>query len=380
MAGERGNKVMRLLDRWAGVPLVLAAGLLAHRRRKPPHTLRRVGLLCLGCIGDLVLLCGPLADLAAAQPDCRLILFCSQANAGLAPLLPVQAEVVVLPVRNPLRAAAMIRASGPFDAWLDSSQWPRIGAALTLTARAAWTAGFASPGQHRHHAYDTAVPHLRSRHELENFRALTVAAGIAGTNPPRLTPPQGPPLLLPGSWPDGPFAVLHMFPGGVNAHLKMWPCENWMALAHALMKRGFFVLFTGAEADSPQAAALAGALANPQAWSIAGTSLATTACALKAAALVVSVNTGIMHMAAALGAPLVSMNGPTSVDRWGPVTFPGRGVALRSARACAPCLHLGFEYACAEGGCMADIVVADVLAAADRLLAKGDANSPEAKE
>lgn len=369
MAGERGNTVLRLLDRWAGVPLVLLAGLAHRKRAAPPAVLRRVGVLCLGCIGDLVLLSGPLADLAAAHPDCRITAFCSQANAGLAPMLPIAAEVVTLPIKNPLRAIAMIRARGSFDVWLDSSQWPRIGAALTLAARAAYTVGFSSPGQQRHHAYDAVVPHERTRHELENFRALLANLGVAGNNPTQLKLRKEPRPPLPGGWPDGPFAVLHMFPGGARSHLKRWPRENWTGLARALMERGLTLLFSGASADAPHAAELAAELASPQARSIAGASLEATEHALAEAALTISVNTGIMHMAAALDSPLVALNGPTSVARWGPVTRPGRGEALQSPRTCAPCLHLGFEYGCAQGGCMADITVEAVLAAADRLLA-----------
>jgi ADP-heptose:LPS heptosyltransferase len=369
MAGERGNTVLRLLDRWAGIPLVFAAGLTHRKRKTPPAVLRRVGVLCLGCIGDLVLLSGPLADLAAAHPDCRITMFCSQANAGLAPMLPIEAEVVTLPIKNPLRAIAMIRARGPFDTWLDSSQWPRIGAALTLAARAAYTVGFSSPGQHRHYVYDAVVPHERTRHELENFRALLANLGVTGNNPPQLKLRKEPRPSLPGGWPDGPFAVLHMFPGGVRSHLKMWPRENWAELVRALMARGLTLLFSGASADALHAAELAAELASPQARSIAGASLEATAHALAGAAVTISVNTGIMHMAAALDSPLVALNGPTSIERWGPVTQPGRGEALSSSRTCAPCLHLGFEYGCAQGGCMADITVEAVLAAADRLLA-----------
>lgn len=369
MAGERGNKILRLLDRWAGVPLIFAAGLLHRKRKTPPAVLQRVGVLCLGCIGDLVLLSGPMTDLATAHPDCRITVFCSQANAGLASMLPIAAEVVTLPIKNPLRAIAMIRARVPFDIWLDSGQWPRIGAALTLAARASYTVGFSSPGQHRHHAYDSVVPHERTRHELDNFRALMAIFGVAGNNPPQLTLHKGPSPPLPGGWPDGSIAVLHMFPGGMRSHLKMWPRENWTSLARELMARGLTLLFSGAPTDAQHAAELAAGLASPQARSIAGVSLETTAHALAGAALTISVNTGIMHMAAALGSPLVVLNGPTSVERWGAVTQPGRGEALRSSRSCAPCLHLGFEYGCAQGGCMGDITVEAVLAAADRLLA-----------
>jgi len=369
MAGERGNKVLRLLDKWAGVPLIAAAGLV-RRKRRPPRKVSRIGALCLGCIGDLVLFSGPLADIMAAHPQARLTVFCSKPNLDVARMIPGVAEVVVLPVKRPWEAVGLVRASGPFDAWLDSGQWPRLNALLSFAASASYKVGFFTPGQHRHYIYDAVAPHLRTRHELENFRALAATIGATGKLQPTLVPlPDAATELPGGALPPVPYAVLHLFPGGMNASFKRWPVENWKALSQWLLTRGLVVLFSGAQADAADSTQLANALANPHARSIAGVSLSATIAALQHAALCVSVNTGIMHLAAAMGTPLVSLNGPTSVDRWGPVTAPGRGEALRSPRACAPCLHLGFEYACTGGGCMADISLEDVLAACDRLLA-----------
>lgn len=383
MAGERGNKVLRLLDTWAGIPLVAAGGLL-RRRRRPPRELRRVGALCLGCIGDMILLSGPLTDLLASRPGVELTIFCSGPNRDVARMIPGTAKVVVLPVKRPWEAVRLVRAAGRFDAWLDSGQWPRLNALLSLAARSAYKAGFRSAGQHRHYVYDAAVPHLRTRHELENFRALTAALGVPGQSVPHLLPP--PEALselaaaLPGkTLPAGPIAVLHPIPGGYRSRMKQWPDERWAEVAAGLATRGLAVLLSGGPAEAAQMETLAQGWALPGVHSMAGCSLAATAAVLASAALVVSVNTGVMHLAAALGAPLVSLNGPTSVDRWGPVTRPGRGEALRSGRSCAPCLHLGFEYACREGGCMADIGVAEVLAACGRLLEAGRQEAAEAK-
>lgn len=371
MAGERGNRLLRLLDRWAGVPLVAGAGLL-RRRRKAPRELRRVGALCLGCIGDLVLFSGPLADLRAACPEVRLTVFCSAPNKEVARMIPGAPEVVVLPVKRPWEAARLVRAGGRFDAWLDSGQWPRLNALLSFAASAGYKVGFRSPGQHRHHVYDAVVPHLDSRHELENFRALAAELGLAGQAPPTLAPlPEFSAALPPGLPSEAPFALLHAFPGGYRAHMKQWPLERWAEVAAGLAGRGLAVLLSGGPADragNAEIARLALRL-GAQTTDCSGVRVGPTAALLAQASLAVSVNTGIMHLAAAMGAPLVSLTGPVAVERWGAATAAGRGVALRSRRPCAPCLHLGFEYGCAEGGCMGDIAVAEVLAACDSLLA-----------
>src|SRR5918911_1069323 len=68
-----------------------------------------------------------------------------------------------------------------------------------------------------------------------------------------------------------------------------------------------------------------------------------------------SSSTGVMHLAAASGAPTVSLNGPTSEARWGPV-----GERVRSVNADLPgCgyLNLGFEYDRGRTDCMRAISV-----------------------
>jgi ADP-heptose:LPS heptosyltransferase len=369
-ASERGNLLLRTLDRYVGIPLVRCAG-LCRKPSPPPTVLNTIGVLCLGCIGDMVLLSGPLSDMAREQPHARLTIFCSKANMDAARMVPGATEVIVLPVKNPFKAAVLVHSYGPFDAWLDSSQWPRLGAMLSLAARARHKVGFMSPGQHRHQVYDTAVPHSRERHELDNFRALTAPLGIAGRALPRLVPPPMVEADLPGgSLPDGPYAVLHMYPGGYHSFMKQWPQENWRLLAQNLLARGLQVVLSGGPADHEGNEGLVRAAGSPHVRNFAGVRVGPTALLLQHASVTISVNTGIMHLAAAMGAPLVSLNGPVSVDRWGPVTRPGCGVALRSTRACAPCLHLGFEYACQDNACMRDISVAAVLEAIELLLAR----------
>jgi heptosyltransferase-3 len=80
----------------------------------------------------------------------------------------------------------------------------------------------------------------------------------------------------------------------------------------------------------------------------------------------VSVNTGIMHLAAAMNVPLVALHGPTSARRWGPLG--PHTVALESP--CQGCgyLDLGFEYKRQPRDCMNAISYRMVREACDRVL------------
>jgi heptosyltransferase I len=90
--------------------------------------------------------------------------------------------------------------------------------------------------------------------------------------------------------------------------------------------------------------------------------------------MVVSVDTGIMHLAAALGVPVIGLHGPTSSKRWGPI---GRNAdAIDSPDPGAGYLYLGFEVPAVPPPCMEAISYETVLdeclkklddAASDRL-------------
>jgi lipopolysaccharide heptosyltransferase III len=83
---------------------------------------------------------------------------------------------------------------------------------------------------------------------------------------------------------------------------------------------------------------------------------------------VVSVNTGTMHLAAAVGAraPTVALNGPTAERRWGPLGERSRSV--NSTYEGCGYLHLGSEYDDRRQDCMLGISVEQVLDATRTLL------------
>ncbi len=141
-------------------------------------------------------------------------------------------------------------------------------------------------------------------------------------------------------------------------------------LQEILDKKPAGIILSGGPTDHEANAHFIRSVGDNSPVNLAGSSLTVTAEVLRQATITISVNTGVMHLAAALGAPLVSLQGPTSTLRWGAVARPGRLVSLSSQRACAPCLHLGFEYACQDNSCMHDIRVAAVLDAVDSLFTK----------
>lgn len=105
---------------------------------------------------------------------------------------------------------------------------------------------------------------------------------------------------------------------------KRWPSERFAVVGQRLAGVGARVMLIGTELERALCGALVQAI--PGAISLAGeTSLPVLAALLQRSALLVTNDSGPMHMAAALGVPLVVAFGPAAPDRFGP---RGRGIRL----------------------------------------------------
>jgi lipopolysaccharide heptosyltransferase II len=152
-----------------------------------------------------------------------------------------------------------------------------------------------------------------------------------------------------GLLPDAePFAVL--LPA-THWQTKRWPIEHFAAFVQPLRDRfGLKTILAG----GPDAAELAPML--PDALNLAGkTSLRQLTALLERASLVIANDTGPMHIASALGRPLVTMFGPTSPIQTGPYGRMESVVQLDIA--CSPC----FSRTCSHRSCLVKLGIEPVL-------------------
>ena len=147
---------------------------------------------------------------------------------------------------------------------------------------------------------------------------------------------------------------------------KRWPPERFGALAEALRDRtGLPSLVTWGPSERALADAIVVA-SRGAATPAPATSVADLAVLLRDAALVVSGDTGPLHIAAAMGAPLLGLYGPTWPERNGP--WDPRDEVISRAAVCV-CHH---KRRCLRGApCIDEITVDEVLAAALRRLNAG---------
>ncbi len=141
---------------------------------------------------------------------------------------------------------------------------------------------------------------------------------------------------------------------------KLWFREKWVALAKALNKLGYKVVFTGNINDSIYISDVCKNI--PDAVNLSGrTPLKELASLYKQANLVISVDTGTMHLAAAVGTPVIALFGPTAPWRTGP--FGKQHKVIYHGLFCQPC----FKKKCPTRLCLKTIKVEEVMAAVEEI-------------
>jgi heptosyltransferase-2 len=127
--------------------------------------------------------------------------------------------------------------------------------------------------------------------------------------------------------------VVALAPGAVGPS-KRWPSDAYAALTRRLIADGLAVWVLGGPDEKPLATEIAG---DSGARDLTGHDLRDAILALASASVAVSNDSGLLHVAAALGTPSIGIFGPTSPWHWAPLNALAGVVEAKSELACRPC-------------------------------------------
>lgn len=157
--------------------------------------------------------------------------------------------------------------------------------------------------------------------------------------------------------------------------MTRWPTKQWLperfaAVADALRDHGCPVVITGSAEDRPAIDLLVSRMRGPAVRLDGRLDLKSLAAVFQRAAVLVSTDTGPMHIAAAVHTPVVAVFGPTAPNRTGPYGTCHR--VVRSGVACSPCFSRRCRTSVAEElACMRRIEADEVTRAVLEVWARG---------
>jgi heptosyltransferase-2 len=186
--------------------------------------------------------------------------------------------------------------------------------------------------------------------------------------PPEWPVPQ---LLVPSDETDrwrqanglGTGSAVALAPGSVGSS-KRW--GYYAEAARGLAQQGLDVWVVGGPGEKALAAEIV-ATGGPRVRDLTGTDLRNGILAMAAANVAISNDSGLMHVAAAIGTPTIGIFGPTSPYHWGPLNGLAATIQTKTSVPCQPC----HRPVCTmnDHRCMREIPATDVVAAAQRVLA-----------
>jgi len=327
-------------------------------------------------IGDILLTTPLVRALARRHPEAKLVYVTKRAMAPLVADNPHLSDVVALEPDEPIRhLARRLRAFAPTHG-LDLHGSIRS-AGLRLLVRCHWS-GYGKRKMARSLLIATKLDVYRWRAPGPVAERYFEAARRLDTRPDG-----GPPEFCLGSGAKDRAAqwlaerglagerLVALAPGAAHA-TKRWPVAHWSALAERLAAAGYRPVVVGGPEDRGLAQQLVGeggGGGNPVASAAGEFSLQETGALLARARVVVSGDTGVMHMATGVGTPVVGLFGPT-VERFGFFPYRAPAAVLERALDCRPCSSTG-TASCPLGHhrCLADITAEEVAATVERLVA-----------
>lgn len=324
----------------------------------------RVLIVRFSSIGDVVLTTPLVRALRRRHPDAELLYVTKRALAPLVSDNPHLSRVVALEAHEPVHhLAARLRALAPTHG-LDLH-----GSLRSIALRAL------VPGRWAGYRKRKAARTMLIATKLDLYRdAVPVAERyFEAARLLDVRPDGGPPEFhlgngareRVGAWLAerglAGTALAALAPGAAHA-TKRWPARHWIELTGRLRAAGLEPVVVGGPGDRGVAQQL------PAPSAAGELSLQETGALLARARVVVSGDTGVMHMATGVGTPVVALFGPT-VGRFGFLPYRGRATVVERDLSCRPCSAMG-SARCPKGHhrCLEEIGAADVSGAVERLL------------
>jgi len=351
---------IKRLDSLIGKPL---SCLLSTPRFYTDAPVRSILIIRPGGIGDALLLAPAINLLRANYADAFITILAETRNAGAFSLVPAIDRLL----RYDSYTDLFHLFASKYELIIDTEQWHRMSAVITRLIPSNIKIGFGT--NERRTLFTHPVQYSQDDYEAQSFinllKPLDISAAFDYLSPfltvPDTAVAEIGPLL--GTY-KSPYITV--FPGA-SVKERRWGVEKFAALVRSIAAAGVPSVIVGGKEDQDAGDAI---LAAAGGLNLAGiTSLAGTAAVIDGSRLLVSGDSGVLHIAAGLGVPTVSLFGAGIAKKWAPRADIHK--VINRDLSCSPCTIFGTTPLCKNSvRCLNEITVEEVSAAVYALLAK----------
>jgi len=328
-------KIIKRLDSLTGVPLTR---FLPAPVYQPDIQVRSILVIRPGGIGDALLLAPAITALKVKYAEASISILAEKRNAGAFVLIPSVDRVLLYDNYRDFIELLFSR----YDLIIDTEQWHRMSAVIARLVPSAIKIGFDT--NERSRLFTHSVPYSHADYEAQSFLNLLKPLGIKETfantasfliNPDKALL-ESEPLLKKLKSP-----YISVFPGA-SVIERRWGVNKFRELVKRLASQGINTVIIGGKEDQLSAEAI---LSAANGLNMAGlSSIAGTAAIIAGSKLLVSSDSGVLHIGVGLGIPTVSFFGSGIAKKWAPQGE--MHTVLNRNLACSPCTLFGTTPVC----------------------------------
>ncbi len=353
-------KFLKVIDRITGKFFITFLGNKASEVKYKTSNPESILLIRPGGIGDAVLLLPAINILKTVLPQLNIDILCEKRNAGIFEFCDT-INSLFLYDRN-FELLKCLRKT--YDAVIDTEQWHRLSSIVAHIIRAPVKIGFDTNERRKLFTHRIAYSH----EDYEVYSFFNLIKPLIGFSPqfnqdiPFINIKEAFPSNFLG---ENIKKFVAIFPGATVTERK-WGGDKYGLVANALENRGYNIVILGSNADRNEAEKIKKHAR--QSIDITGkTSLKEVAAILKYCSLLITADSGLMHIAYGIGTPTVSLFGSGIEKKWAP---QGKNnIILNKHLPCSPCTKFGYTPPCPNNfRCMTSISVDEVISAAEKIL------------
>jgi ADP-heptose:LPS heptosyltransferase len=371
----------RNLDRYLGPVLLFVVRLWARlkpgRHRSVPQVPEKILLIKFHGIGNMVMMMPAIRAIRRQYPEASLHLLTFDTNREISAMLPGLDHTAILTRKNLWQLAYTTMQfifscrRAPYDIVVDFEQFAYFSAILSILAAPGGTrVGYDNPAHRRAAAYTHPVTYLENSHMAEIFLGLarSISAGDMEDALSLPVPPAGreKAAMTMEKMGIGNEDVLVLIHPGTSRNLlqRRWPPERFAKLADGLTAhQGIRIAFTGTSSEKELVKSIMEQMDNPSLDLSGELDLSGYSALCAASELIIANDTAAVHIANALGTPVVGLYGPNTPFLYGPANHRHCLVFYKDL-PCSPCMRNANRKLsdCDDPLCMKEISAGEVMA------------------